>query len=59
MLIKKTCSAAKSFQNGLDVEIREGTFDDIYYIDSVEEGDQGQDGNAFEIFDAKNSENDM
>ena len=29
----------------------EGTADDIYWIESVKEGDQDQDGNAFEIFD--------
>jgi len=30
-----------------------------FTIDSVEEGDQDQDGNVFEIFDDKNSEDDM
>ena len=29
----------------------EGTPDDIYWIESVKEDDQDQDGNAFEVFD--------
>ena len=33
----------------------EGTADDIYWIESVKEGDQDQDGNAFEIFDDEKS----
>ena len=33
--------------------------DNIYWIESVKEGDQDQDGNAFEIFDDENSEDDM
>ena len=37
----------------------EGTADDIYWIESVKEGDQDQDGNAFEIFDDSKSEDAM
>ena len=37
----------------------EGTTDDIYWIESVKEGDQDQDGNAFEIFDDSKSEDAM
>ena len=40
--------------NGLDEVKREGTADDIYYIQSVEEDDQDQDGNAFEILTMTN-----
>ena len=47
---------AKCFfeRNGLDEVKREGTADDIYYIQSVEEDDQDQDGNAFEILTMTN-----
>ena len=31
----------------------------MYYIEPVKEGDQDQDGNAFEIFDDKNREDDV
>ena len=34
----------------------EGTVDDIYYIESVKEGDDDIDGSAFEFFDDGNSE---
>ena len=37
----------------------EGTADDIYWIESVKEGGQDQDGNAFEIFDDEKSEHAM
>ena len=36
-----------------------GTADDIYWIESVKEGDQDQDGNAFEIFEDEKSEDAM
>ena len=45
--------------NCIEEEKREGTADYIYCIESVKEGDQDQDGNAFEIFDDENSEHDM
>ena len=45
--------------NGLEEEKREGTTDDMYYIEPVKEGDQDQDGNAFEIFDDESSEDNM
>ena len=46
-------------RNGLEKEKREGIADGIYYIESVEESNKDQDGNAFEICDDENSEDDM
>ena len=45
--------------NRLEEGKGEGTADDIYWIESVKEGDQDQDGNAFEIFDDEKSEHAM
>ena len=45
--------------NRLEEEKGEGTFIDIYYIESVKEGDQDRDGNDFEISDDKNRIDDM
>ena len=45
--------------NRLEEGKGEGTSDDIYWIESVKEGDQDQDGNAFEIFDDEKSEHAM
>ena len=39
----------------IEAEKGEGTADYSYCIESVKEGDQDQDGNAFEIFEDKNS----
>ena len=46
-------------RNRLEEGKGEGTSDDIYWIESVKEGDQDQDGNAFEIFDDEKSEHAM
>ena len=55
------CEYAECFfaGNHLGEEKGEGTIDDIYYIELVKEGDQDEDGNAFEIFDNKNRKDDM
>ena len=45
--------------NRLEEGKGEGTTDDIYWIESVKEGDQDQDGNAFEIFDDEKSKHAM
>ena len=45
--------------NRLEEGKGEGTADDIYWIESVKEGDQDQDGNASEIFDDSKSEDAM
>ena len=52
---------AKCFFTGNDLkeEKGEGNVDEIYCIESVNKGDQDQDGNASEIFDDENSENGM
>ena len=44
--------------NHLAEERGKGNTYDIYYIESVQEGDKDQD-NAFEIFEDKNREDDM
>ena len=46
-------------RNGQEEEEREGTADDIYCMQSVEERIQGQDDNTFDIFDDERSEDDM
>ena len=45
--------------NRLEKEKGQGTADDIYYIESVKEGDQDQESNTFEIIDDKNREHDI
>ena len=45
--------------NRLEEEKGEGTADDIYYTESVKEGDQDQEGNALEIIDDKIREHDI
>ena len=47
-----------SIQNVSLWGIAQGTANDICCIESVKEGDQDQDSNAFEIFEDKNSEDD-
>ena len=46
-------------RNEPEEEEEEGIADDIYYIESVKEGNQEQYSNAFEIFDNENIEDDM
>ena len=50
------CEYAEWFFTGNDLEEEkgEGNVDEIYCIESVNKGDQDQDGNASEIFDDEN-----
>ena len=55
------CKYAERFfaWNRLEEEKGEGTADYAYCIESVKQGDQDQGGNAIEIFDDENNEDDM